>query len=246
MAPRSKLAMAGIGAALAAGVAVWAFPASDAEKVKPPLGLFTSLPIYWGESESVGEMLDAKMAPHWARTALERDNRLLPLDTLEAAELAGLDRLVMAQPRPLAPAENVALDDWVRGGGRLLLFADPLLTEHSRFALGDRRRPQDVVLLSPILRRWGLELEFDEDPSHGERTVNVAGKAVPVEYPGRLRAIAGSAPSCIIESESVVARCRIGRGSAVVVADAAVLETNREPELGAEALQALVGAAFDD
>ena len=67
---------------------------------------------------------------------------------------------MMIQPRPLSPQENVALDNWVAAGGRLLLFADPALTEDSAFAIGDRRRPQDVVLLSPILARWGLELEL--------------------------------------------------------------------------------------
>ena len=44
---------------------------------------------------------------------------------------------------PLAqPAEDlVALDDWVRGGGRVLLLADPMLEWPSKRPLGDPLRP---------------------------------------------------------------------------------------------------------
>ena len=89
----------------------------------------------------------------------------------------------------------------MRGGGRVLLFADPMLTRHSAFALGDRRRPQDVVLLSPILARWRLELQFDEShlfdslvsgafgPVHGGSTVRPSANGFGVQLdPGLLLA----------------------------------------------------------
>lgn len=241
------LAAAGAAVALIAGIAVLALPGPSRDDAKPELGLFTSLPIYWAESDSIAETLDGKAAPHWARAALEADNRLVPLDTISADELGRLDRLIMAQPRPLAPAENVALDDWVRGGGRLLLLADPMLTEHSRFMLGDKRRPQDVALLSPILRRWGLELQFDEDQPEAERAVRFGGAAIPVRLSGTFRMVVAGAPAaCDIEAESLIARCRIGKGAALVIADAAVLGAEREPAAGQAGLDRLVGAAFAD
>lgn len=239
------LAAAGAAVALIAGIAIWALPDASSDQTKPELGLFTSLPIYWAESDSITETLDGSGPPHWARTALEADHRLVPLDTLSTEGLGRLDRVIMAQPRPLAPAENVALDDWVRGGGRLLLLADPMLTEHSRFMVGDKRRPHDVALLSPILRRWGLELQFDEDQPEAERSVRFGGEAIPIQLAGEFQIIAAGAPAdCAIESDSLIARCRIGKGVALVVADAAVLGAEREPGAAQAGLDRLMGAAF--
>ena len=243
MAPRARLAAAGVAAALlAAGILAQVLPGNPDKDDRPELGLFTSLPIYWSESEGVGEALDGGGAVHWARTALEEGHRLVPLDTLDGDNLARLERLVMAQPQPLAPAENVALDDWVRGGGRLLLFADPFLTEHSRFLLGDKRRPQDMVVLSPIMRRWGLELRFDEDQPAGERTISFAGTSIPVEMVGTFARIApGAASDCALSAGDAVARCQVGKGEVLLLADAALFDRERPAP---EPLAALSAAAF--
>ncbi|MCT2560151.1 GldG family protein [Tsuneonella sp. YG55] len=248
MGPRVRLAAAGLFAALlGAGIVGQILPDAPAPGDKPPLGLFTSLPIYWAESADIADALDAGAnGGHWARVALERDNRLVPLDTLDGLELKRLGRLVMAQPRPLAPVENVALDNWVRGGGRLLLFADPFLTEHSRFVLGDRRRPQGMVLLSPILKRWGLELRFDEGQGQGERSETVDGMTIPIDMAGTLAPAEPGAPSdCTIATGGLLATCRIGAGEVTVVADAALLDRDRDARTGVPVLAQLVDRAFD-
>ncbi|MFA9201346.1 MAG: hypothetical protein ACEQR8_09220, partial [Cypionkella sp.] len=54
---RRALAAAAAAAALAAGIAVVALPGEEAPRDRRELGLFTSLPIYWGESESIAEAL---------------------------------------------------------------------------------------------------------------------------------------------------------------------------------------------
>jgi hypothetical protein len=230
-------------AAIVAGAAVYALGNDDGPK--PALGLMTTVPIYWRESPSIGDMLDANAPKSWVRVQLERSYALVPLDTLDrAGGLDRLDRLLLAQPRALSPAENVALDGWVRSGGRLLLFADPMLTAETSYAIGDRRRPQDVVLLSPILTRWGLSLSYDEDQPRGERMV--AG-ALPVDLAGRLATLptAPDAPArCSLESGRVVADCRIGQGRVVVVADAALLDPARDPATGEEPLERLAERAF--
>lgn len=212
-------------------------PASPAER--PALGLFTSLPIWWGESDSVTDMLAKPPQPHWARVWLEQRFQVTPLDTLDAHRLPPL--LLVAQPRALAPQENVALDNWVRRGGRVLLFADPMLTWHSRFAIGDKRRPQDVVLLSPILSRWGLELRFDETQPGGER--EIAG--LPINLTGSLALTGrGHNANCSLLAEGLVAQCRVGKGRATIVADAAMLEPEAA-NAGQDALDRLISQAFD-
>ena len=108
---------------------------------RPELGLMGTIPLYWGEEAAFGAALSGNATPHWARAQLEAHYTLRPLDTLSADSLGGVEYLILAQPRAHAAAENVALDAWVFAVGRLLLFADPLLTAESRFPLGDRLRP---------------------------------------------------------------------------------------------------------
>lgn len=221
------------------GLAVAACAQAETADPAAELGLIGSIPIYWGESGGVEDLLGGQAEPHWARALLEESYRLRPLDTLDADALAGLDLLLLAQPRPLSPAENVALDAWVRGGGRLLLFADPLLTGESRFPLGDRRRPQDTILLSPLLGHWGLALEFDGDQPAGIRLVDAGGVPLPVDLAGRFAAVEPQS-GCRLEAEAIVAWCAIGSGAALVVADAALLDLHDPHPAAAPAIRALI------
>lgn len=224
-------------------LAVPAFAQDAGSNVLPKLGLMGSIPIYWGEVEGVGELLGGDVAPHWARAQLEREYRLQPLDTLSNDSMAGLDLLLLAQPRALSPTENVALDAWVRAGGRLLLFADPMMTGHSRFAIGDRRRPQDVILLSPILDHWGLRLEFDIERAPGVVLIETDGTAIPVNLPGQFAPGAGDS-GCAIDANAILARCRVGAGRAIVLADAALLDLHDVHPAASRALDWLLDNAF--
>ena len=214
-----------------------AAPADASEH--PGLGLMGTIPVYWGEEAAFGDALSGNATPHWARAQLEAHYTLHPLDTLSEQSLAGLDFLLLAQPRALSGPENVALDEWVRAGGRLLLFADPLLTGESRFAIGDRRRPQGAILLSPILGHWGLQLEFDESQREG---VILAGGRIPVNLPGAFV----SDGDCRAEARGVLARCEIGEGRVVAVADAAVLDLYEPHPGAAAALDWLLGESFEN
>ena len=205
-----------------------------------PVGLFSTLPILWAESATLTDMLKSPPRPHWAKAELTQRGGIVPLDSL--GQLHGFGVLLMAQPRPLSPQENVALDDWVHQGGRVLLFADPLLTAPSAFAPGDKRRPQDVVLLSPILTRWGLRLEFEESQPFGERATDLYGDSFPVNLPGRFVAAKGEG-ACTLAAGGLAAECRIGKGRVLAVADAALFETGDE---GAEAARrAVLGHLLD-
>jgi len=206
------------------------------QAAQPRLGLMSTLPIYWNEAVEFSDLLDDGQQMNWVRSALERDYALEPLDVLTPETLAPLSRLILAQPRALSAEENVALDDWVRSGGQVIVFADPMLTRHSEYRLGDPRRPHDVALLSPILARWGLELEFDSGQDEGERLVDAFGLTVPVRIAGtfRLREEGGEA-DCTLSQSRLMARCTIGQGRALLVADAAVLDESELHDDGGEA-----------
>lgn len=210
----------------------------------PELGIMGTIPLYWGEAGDFGEVLNGQSSAHWARAQLEDNYRLEPLDTLDADSLRGLDYLLLAQPRALSPTENVALDDWVRRGGKVLVFADPLMTGESRFAIGDRRRPQDVVLLSPILTHWGLSLAFDEDQLTPARMVPSQGATIPVNLPGVIEVAEEGNRDCRIIAGDVLAWCAIGSGRAVVLADAALLDLHQPHPAAASALNWLIDVSF--
>ncbi|MCB2088014.1 MAG: ABC transporter [Sphingomonadaceae bacterium] len=250
--PSNKLVSGLIALVALACVAVWWVSSSGKipdESDKAPLALVTSLPVYWNESPDIAAALDAGAEPHWARKALEQRYRLQPLDTLDQLEASGQHILLMAQPRPLGAADNVALDEWVRGGGQVLLFADPMLTDHSAFALGDPRRPQDVALLSPILSRWGVALYFDDSQLEGSALVQWGDAQLPVNLPGTfaLEPQLSDAPgSCRLELGGLIAQCTLGKGRATLVADAALFEDGDEipPDTREAALEKLLSGAF--
>lgn len=219
------------------------------------IGLYSTLPIAWNEADDVGALLADKAPPHWALAVLAKRGTPRALDTLAGADgalpLPADGLLVLAQPRVLSPAENLALDTWVRAGGRVLLFADPMLTGETIFAPGDPRRPQDVALLSPILKRWGLVLEVDDTAPPGERTVPLGAVALPVNLPGQFRSSPDSGAdgdggaSCAFLASRMVAQCAVGRGRVVAVADAAVME-NPQVSGDSDAARTSRRAAFAD
>ena len=219
--------------------------ASEEVAHKYPVGLFSTLPIYWGEGD-MAAILDGSNSRDWVRDLIEQRFDIEPLDTVEPDAIDGLDRIIMAQPRPLAPSENVALDNWVRGGGRLLIFADPLLTRHSDFALGDRRRPQDVVLLSPILTRWGLELRFDDAQPSEERLISASGNQYPVNLAGQF--VATGDGKCTISEAGLFAWCSVGNGRVTLMADAVILDSEETAATSAQRqvlLATLIGDALN-
>jgi hypothetical protein len=181
------------------------------------VGLMTALPL--GRAAGSALFADfAEQAPLVA--ALSPPLRVRPLDRLDAASLAPLDRLLLAQPRQLRADELVALDRWVRDGGLAVILADPLLRWNDPRPFGDPRRAPLTSLLDPLLAHWGLALA-PADLGAGppvERRFLADGRLLPLA--GAAHFALTSASRCRIAERGLVARCRIGRGEARLVADA--------------------------
>ena len=234
-----------LGLALALGLIAW-FSQHQRAVPSAPIGLFTSLPILWRDSPDLANELRRESPPHWAKAVLAGHGQVLALDVLSAApgprSLAGLRRLVIAQPRVLSPQENVVLNDWVRSGGQLLLLADPAYTEESPLPLGDPRRPQSAALLSPILTRWGLELQFDADQPMAEQDREIMGMTVPVVLPGWF--LTRGQTNCRLWAEGLAVTCAIGKGRVFALADAALLERDDPAGQRARGFGQLLDSAF--
>ncbi|MBT2188009.1 Gldg family protein [Sphingobium nicotianae] len=188
---------------------------------RPAVGVISALPLYGAALAPAGQtdMLrdTARTTPIW--DMLGRDYDLRPIDHLDPAALTPFRRLLIAQPRQLAPTELVALDGWVRGGGYALVLADPLLGWPDPRPLGDPRRTPLTSLLDPLLTHWGLQLE----PARGgavERRILKSGALLQMTGASRFTRLARGDARCELGEEGLIARCVVGRGHVRLIADA--------------------------
>jgi len=186
-------------------------PPGPSAMQRPKLLLLTSLPLMFGEDFSL------KDGGSPALSKLESRYRIVPISVTSDAELGKGRMLLMAQPQAQTAENLVALDAWVRRGGRVLLLADPLLEWPSKRPLGDMLRPPPVFADTGLLAHWGLRLDPPAQPGPAER--QLGGFEVLTISPGRLSG------SCDVSRDSLVAHCRIGSGKATIVADADLLNT---------------------
>ncbi len=212
-----------IGLLCVAGLALWMASANDSESNKPPVYLMSTLPLKWGEGD-VKDVAQGVSDPALFYSALVERYLIKDADGLDKIEASPDGMLIMVQPRLLAPSENVALDKWVRGGGRLVLFADPALQWESRFPLGDSRRPLFTSLLSPLLDQWGVQLALpvkdDAKPSEidGSR-IETLSRGFWLQHPHVERV-----PDCHTDRSALIAECRIGKGRVLLLADVDLLQ----------------------
>lgn len=176
---------------------------------RPPLLLFTSLPILFSEQFSLDQPGSK------ALEALQSRYTVVPISVTDEAELAKGGLLLMAQPPAQAPEYLVALDEWVRRGGRVMLLADPMLEWPSERPLGHPLRPPPMFVNTGLLGHWGLRLDAPDE--RGPKLQRLGGYEVMTASPGRL------AGRCKLSADALVADCAIGRGTAIVIADADII-----------------------
>jgi hypothetical protein len=199
--------------------------APRAPEQRPVLLLLTSLPLLFGEDFSL-----EGGSP--ALKALLTRYRVAPIIVTSEVERGRGRLLLMAHPRAQPAEDLVALDDWVRSGGRLLLLADPMLEWPSKRPLGDPLRPPPMFMDTGLLAHWGLRL--DPPQRRGIEARTLAGYDIVTVSPGSLHG------SCDISADGFIARCRIGKGTVTVIADADLLDVERLGEGGKKNLDAVL------
>jgi len=184
---------------------------------RPALALLTSLPLVFGESFGLESGGSATLS------RLQQRYSVKPIGIADAASLTGQRLLLMAHPRAQPAEVLVELDDWVRGGGRLLLLADPRLDWPSERPLGDRLRPAPAFADTGLLAHWGLQLQGPS--ADGPSDAGNGRIEVRTSSPGQLKSQA-----CQLAGDGFVARCKIGKGKVTVVADADFLNVESDDE----------------
>ena len=155
-------------------------------------------------------------------TALAGDFVLRTLSNV--AGVASDETLLLIQPAALPPADLVAIDAHVRGGGHALILADGLYSaalEHR--ASGDATDAPVTSLLTPLLSHWGLELDAPDGLVERGTVVHIDGEKLHLFSPGRFR-LTGSEGACRLFADGYIADCRIGAGRALLVSDADMVD----------------------
>jgi hypothetical protein len=194
---------------------------SEASGPRPLVGIVSGVPLQGAAmAEGQGAPLLRSVglrSPLWQ--VLEARFRLRPLDALDESGLSGLDALLLAHPRALAPAELVAIDAWVRRGGRAVVLADPLLHWPDPRPLSHPLRAPLTSLLDPLLSHWGLRLEPARIEDPVERRALETGALLQLSGASRFTRLGDSA-GCVLREQGLLADCRAGTGHALLVADA--------------------------
>jgi hypothetical protein len=193
---------------------------------RPVLLLLTSLPLLFNEDFALSGGGSA------AVERLQTRYKIVPISVTDPAELGKGKLLLMAHPLAQPAEDLVALDEWVRRGGRVLLLADPLLEWPSKRQLGDPLRPPPMFMDTGLLAHWGLRLDAPDE--RGPAVLRLDGFDVLTSSPGEL------AGTCDISSDRLVARCRIGKGKATVIADADLLNARELGRGAAHNLDAVI------
>ena len=184
-------------------------PAPSPTGQRPTLLLLTSLPLVFGETFGL-------QGGSAALTRLEGRYLVRPISVADEASLKHAKILLAAHPYAQPAEDLVALDRWVRGGGRLLLLADPMLEWHSERPLGDALRPPPGFADTGLLAHWKMRLDVPDEPGPVERTIG--RHTVQFGSPGRL------VGRCPVEAGGVIAHCAVGRGKVTIIADADFLD----------------------
>jgi hypothetical protein len=193
---------------------------APAGAAKPELALLTSLPIAFGESFGLDQGRNPLLGE------LEVLFTVTPVDGPEQLPAQGL--LLAVQPQAMTAERLVALDKWVRDGGRLVLMADPVLRFESERPLGDRFRPPLRYPDTGLLAHWGLMLD-DSGGDQAEAVETDLGRGVRVNAAG-LGSFTRAGGNCTLSPTRAVARCRIGSGYATLVADADIAMAPEEEQ----------------
>ncbi|NJM51549.1 MAG: hypothetical protein HC843_12330 [Sphingomonadales bacterium] len=194
------------------------------EEKQPKLAVMTTLPLYWSGG-GLEDMVQSSATPTPAYERLDAKYQIALLDAADEKSLQSVDLLLLAQSRALSPSEFADLDSWVRGGGHLLILADPALQWESNFPLGDKRRPLFTSLLSPLFGHWGLELALPITEGNEKQMIKKQDQYnIRTVTPGMWQVSGNQAAAqCSLSKDAFIARCTVGRGSAILVADADLL-----------------------
>lgn len=186
----------------------------------PAVTMLTGLPLRWSASSSIAAMIAEGTNDDPSITRLTATGPVSLVDSLADHAPPPDGVLLIAHPRALAPQDLVAIDAFVRGGGRAVVLADALSGWPTRHPLGDPRNAPITSLLTPLLDHWGVTLGAAPTGESESLSVDIEGARLRLFSAGRFDRLPSS---CRAYAGRYAAHCRIGRGEVWLVGDADLL-----------------------
>ena len=186
----------------------------------PAATMLTGLPLRWSGSGDIAAIISDGAGDDPALIGLEAMGPVALVDSLVVHVPPPGSALLIAHPRALAPQELVAIDAFVRGGGKAVVLADALSGWPAPHPLGDPRNPPVTSLLTPLLDHWGVTLGAASVDDDSVQSVDVDGERLRLSSAGAFERLP---PTCRTFADRRVAQCRIGAGEAWLVGDADLL-----------------------
>ncbi len=186
----------------------------------PAVTMLTGLPLRWSASPSIAAMIAEGTNDDPALARLAAAGPVSLVDSLADHVPPPGGALLIAHPRALAPQELVAIDVFVRGGGRAVILADALSGWPARHPLGDPRNAPVTSLLTPLLDHWDVMLGAAPAQESKPLPADVDGARLRLFSAGRLDRLP---QACRAYADRRVAHCRIGQGEVWLVGDADLL-----------------------
>jgi ABC-type uncharacterized transport system involved in gliding motility auxiliary subunit len=128
---------------------------------KPKLGILTSLPMDGG---GMAALMGGGGQPYMIYQELAKSYDLENVDPNFARLPTDIDVLMIAHPAPLSQAQSYAIDQFVLGGGRALVFVDPYSEISQTGGQGSGPVSSD---LPQLFRAWGIY--YDPNKILGDR-----------------------------------------------------------------------------
>ena len=186
----------------------------------PTVTMLTGLPLRWSAGEDIAALIARGTNDDPALVRLASAGPLTLVDSLIDHVPPPGGALLIAHPRALAPQELVAIDAFVRRGGRAVILADALSGWPGRHPLGDPRNPPVTSLLTPLLDHWGVTLGAAPPSESAALPVDIGGARLRLFSAGRFDRLPRD---CRAYADRRVARCIIGQGEVWLVGDADLL-----------------------
>lgn len=191
-----------------------------AEADAPAVTMLTGLPLRWSASRDIAAMIAEGTNDDPALARLAAAGPVSLVDSLADHVPPPGGTLLIAHPRALAPQELVAIDAFVRGGGRAVVLADALSGWPARHPLGDPRNAPITSLLTPLLDHWGVTLGAAPTGESKPLPVDIDGARLHLFSAGRLDRLLAQ---CRAYAQRRAAQCRIGQGEVWLIGDADLL-----------------------
>ena len=186
----------------------------------PGATMLTGLPLRWSGSGDIAAIISDGAGDDPALIGLEAMGPVALVDSLVDPVPPPGGRLLIAHPRALAPQELVAIDAFVRGGGKAVVLADALSGWPAPHPLGDPRNPPVTSLLTPLLDHWGVTLGAAPTDDNYVSAADVDGARIRLSSAGAFERLP---PTCRSFADRRIAQCPIGAGEAWLVGDADLL-----------------------